>query len=154
VLQMLPQNTISGVNMSKFSTTAKIASATLVVLGVGLISAFDQASQTVSVRAEVPLSCRVSLQGGNGEFNGAGVAVLGSTNEFCNSANGYQIFARAEGNVDGARIIVDGRTYALASGAEFAVVNSSGPAVTSRSIGYDAGDTDGGGRLTLRILAN
>jgi hypothetical protein len=139
--------------MSKFSTTAKIAGATLIVVGVGLVSAFDSASQSVSVRAEVPLSCRVSLQGGTGEFNTTGVAALGSTSEFCNSANGYQIFARAEGNVDGARIIVDNRSFPLAAGTEFAVVNSNGPAVTSRTIGYDAGNTDGGGRLTLRIQA-
>jgi hypothetical protein len=140
--------------MYKFLTISKITGATLVALGVGLTSAFNSASQTVSVRAEVPLSCRVSLQGGTGEFNGAGIAALGSTSEFCNSANGYQIFARAEGNVDGARIIVDNRTYPLVSGAEFAVVSSNGPAVTSRAIGYDAGNTDGGGRLTLRIQAN
>jgi hypothetical protein len=140
--------------MSKFSIITKVASAALVVIGVGLTSGFDSASQTVSVRAEVPLSCRVSLQGGSGEFNGAGVASLGSTSEFCNSALGYQIFARAEGNVSGARIIVDGRSFPLTAGAEFAVASSNGPAVTSRAIEYDAGDTDGGGRLTLRIQAN
>jgi hypothetical protein len=144
----------SGVNMSKFSTITNVASAAFVVLGVGVTSAFDTASQTVSVRAEVPLSCQVSLQGGTGEFNGAGVAELGSTREFCNSARGYQIFARAEGNVDGASIIVDGQAYRLTTGAEFAVVRSNGPAITSRTINYDAGDTDGGGRLTLRIQAN
>lgn len=140
--------------MSKLSVVTKLCAVGCVVVGFGLISAFNSASQSVSVRAEVPLNCRVSLQGGSGDFNGAGVAELGSTNEFCNSANGYQIFARADGNVEGAHIIVDGRRFALASGTEFPVVLSRGPAVTSRAISYDAGDTDGGGRLTLRIQAN
>jgi hypothetical protein len=140
--------------MSKSSIAAKIAGSVLIIVGIGLASAFGPASQTISLRGEVPLNCRVSLQGGSGELNGAGVAILGSTNEFCNSGNGYQIFARADGDVEGASIIVDGRAYPLVSGREFPVVVSRTPAVTSRAIGYDAGETDGGGRLTLRIQAN
>lgn len=141
--------------MSRHTNITKIALGGLVLGGVGLLSAFDTASQTISVRAEVPLNCRVSLDGGTGDFNASGVAKLGSTNEFCNSAQGYRIFARADGAAAGASIIVDGRSYALTSGGgEFQIVASQGPAMTSRVINYDAGSSDGGGRLTLRIEAN
>jgi hypothetical protein len=139
--------------MSHFSNVTKIATGVLILAGAGLSSAFNTASQSISVRAEVPLSCQVSLEGGSGTFSAAGFANLGSTREFCNSAQGYSIFARADGAV--ASIIVDGRTFDLAAdGNEFAIVTSQGPALTSRAISYDAGDTDGGGRLTLRIQAN
>jgi hypothetical protein len=140
--------------MSRLSKVTNLACGLFVVGGVGLLSAFNSASQSVSVRAVVPLQCRVSLDVSSGQFDETGVARLGSTDEFCNSAFGYRIFARAEGAVDGASIIVDGRKYPLTSGSEFAIVNSQGPAVTSRAISYDAGITEGGGRLTLRIEAN
>jgi hypothetical protein len=141
--------------MSHFSNVAKIATGVLILAGAGLSSAFNTASQSISVRAEVPLSCQVSLEGGSGTFSAAGFANLGSTKEFCNSAQGYSIFARADGAAAGASIIVDGRTFDLAAGGnEFAIVTAQGPALTSRAISYDAGNTDGGGRLTLRIQAN
>lgn len=140
--------------MSRYSKITKIACGILFVSGVGLVSAFNSSSQSISVRAEVPLNCRVSLDGGTGDFDASGVANLGSTNEFCNSASGYSIFARAEGAGSGASIMVDGLTYALTAGGEFRIVNSQGPAVTSRKISYSAGSTAGGGRLTLRIEAH
>jgi hypothetical protein len=120
----------------------------------GLTAAFGNASQSISLQGEVPLICRVSLAGGNGDFNADGQANLGSTSEFCNSGKGYRVFARAEGVVDGASLIVDGVRFPLQSGSEFLMVNSNTPNSTSRAIVYDAGETDGGGRLSLRIVAN
>jgi hypothetical protein len=125
------------------------------VTGLALSTgAFGSSSSSIGVQAEVPLICNVSLSGGNSNFNASGVADLGSTSEFCNGGKGYKVFARAEGDVDGASIIVDGRAFPLQSGAEFVVVSSNQPASTSRAIQFDAGDTDGGGRLSLRIVAN
>jgi hypothetical protein len=125
------------------------------VIGVsGLTAAFGGASQSVSIQGEVPLICRVSLAGGNADFNAEGQANLGSTSEFCNSGNGYRVYARAEGVTEGASLIVDGARFPLQSGAEFLMASSSTPNSTSRNIVFDAGDTDGGGRLSLRIAAN
>lgn len=139
--------------MSRSTNLTRLTVGLFVLSGVGMVSAFDSNTQTISVRAEVPLNCRVSLQGGTGQFNGAGVTQLGSTNEFCNAAGGYQILARAQGTVDGASISIDGKSFPLISGAEFLIVNSQGPASTSRAISYDMGTSDGGGSLTLRIEA-
>jgi hypothetical protein len=134
-----------------------IARASLVGLALGvssLTAAFGSASQSISIQGEVPLICRVSLGGGNGDFNAQGQANLGSTSEFCNSGNGYRVYARAQGVSAGASLIVDGARFPLQSGAEFLIASSSTPNSTSRSIMFDAGETDGGGRLSLRIAAN
>jgi hypothetical protein len=120
----------------------------------GFTAAFGSASHSISLHAEVPLICRVTLAGGSTDFNAAGQASLGSASEFCNSGNGYRVYARAEGVVDGASLVVDGVVFPLESGAEFLMASSPTPNSTSRSIVYDAGDTDGGGRLSLRIAAN
>jgi hypothetical protein len=120
----------------------------------GLTGAFGNASQSINIQGEVPLICRVSLSGGSADFGADGTANLGTASEFCNSGSGYRVLARAEGDVSGANIIVDGVSFPLQSGAEFVIARSSTPNSISRNIVYDAGDTDGGGRLSLRIAAN
>ena len=119
----------------------------------GTTSAFGPTSQSISLQGEVPLICRVTLAGGSSEFNSAGLASLGSAAEFCNSGSGYRVYARADGGVDGASIIVDGARFALSPGVEFLMASSTTPNSLSRNIVFDAGDTDGGGRLSLRIIA-
>jgi hypothetical protein len=124
---------------------------------MGLVSvtgAYGPASQSINLQGEVPLICRVSLSGGTPDFNNDGQANLGSTNEFCNSGSGYKVYARAEGEVAGAYLIVDGARYSLQSGADFLIASSSTPNRTSRNLVFDAGSTDGGGKLSVRIVAN
>jgi hypothetical protein len=120
----------------------------------GLTAAFGSASHSISLQGEVPLICRVTLAGGSTQFNDAGQANLGSASEFCNSGKGYRVYARADGIVDGASLVVDGVVFPLEPGAEFLMASSSTPNSVNRSIVFDAGDTDGGGRLSLRIAAN
>jgi hypothetical protein len=114
---------------------------------------FGPASQTVGVVAEVPLLCRVSFNAGSGAFSEAGLASIGATQEFCNSATGYKVFARAAGADEGSTLIVDGRRFPITGDQEFMIVDNSGPARTSRQISLDAGDGEGGGQLSLRIQA-
>jgi hypothetical protein len=120
----------------------------------GLTAAFGNASQSISIRGEVPLICRVSLSGGSSDFSADGTASLGTASEFCNSGSGYRVYARADGDVSGANIVVDGVSFPLRAGAEFVIASSSTANSISRNIVYDAGNTDGGGRLSLRIAAN
>jgi hypothetical protein len=143
-----------GLKMKVQNLLKKALIAGAIVGSVGLTGAFGSASQSISLQGEVPLICRVTLAGGTTEFNDAGLANLGAASEFCNAGNGYRVYARAEGVSEGASIIVDGVRFPLQSGAEFVMATSSTPNSTSRSIVFDAGDTDGGGRLSLRIAAN
>jgi hypothetical protein len=138
--------------LSNFAKSALFSAITIV--GAGFTAAFGSASQSITLQGEVPLICRVSLAGGSADFDAAGRANLGQASEFCNSSNGYRVYARAEGEVDGASILVDGSRFPLEAGVEFLVASSNTPNVVNRSIVYDAGDTDGGGRLSLRIAAN
>jgi hypothetical protein len=140
--------------MKMLNKTTRRFAAVIALVGAGATAAFGSASQSISIQGEVPLVCRVSLSGGSAQFNEQGLASLGSTSEFCNSGNGYQVFARAEGVSPGASIIVDGTRFPLQAGQEFLMASSSTPNNTSRNIVFDAGDTDGGGRLSLRISAN
>jgi hypothetical protein len=126
----------------------------LVMAGAIAASAYNNNSVNIGLRAEVPLLCNVSMQGGDGVFDANGVAVLGTTAEFCNNAQGYTLLARATGDVDGASLLVDGQAFPLSSNVEFAVATSPSAARTGRLIAFDAGASNGGGRLSLRIVAH
>jgi hypothetical protein len=118
------------------------------------VSGFNSRSATIGLTAEVPLVCNVALQGGNAQFDANGVALLGTTTDFCNKADGYRLIARATGDVAGGRLLVDGRSFPLTANAEFELAASPTAARTGRTIHFDAGSTDGGGQLSLRIVAN
>lgn len=105
-------------------------------------------STTVSMRAVVPIVCRVGFTAGGTDD------VLGVASQLCNSADGYTLHALATGDVSGAALIVEGRRIPLSPGQEVLIEHANGPVSKSTTIGYDAGDNSEGGNLTLRIEAN
>jgi hypothetical protein len=132
---------------------ARLGALALALVGATAVTGFRSNEASIGITAEVPLVCRVELAAAAGTFDDAGVAQIGATQEFCNSASGYRIMAVTQGTDDGASLIVDGRRYPVVDGQEIAIVNSVGPNRTGRSIALDAGDGEGGGRLSLRIEA-
>jgi hypothetical protein len=125
----------------------------LMLTGAGTVSAFTSNQATVTISGHVPLICRVNFAGGDGSFDSAGVARLGTTTEFCNDADGYRLYASASVDADPADLIVGGRAVALVPGADVLIFDSRGPASTSRAIDYQVGEGGGGGSVTLRIEA-
>ena len=132
---------------------ARIALVAIIGLGSLTIMGFSSSSQSISINGYVPLSCRVAFEGGSGVFDANGVAQIGASKEFCNSADGYRVLARASGVDAGSRLVVDGRSYNIISGQEFVIADTQGPAIMNRAISLDAGDGVGGGSLSLRIEA-
>jgi hypothetical protein len=126
-----------------------------VLMGLGALAAtgFTSSRATITVSGEVPLICRVSFAGGSGTFDTGGTARLGTTSEFCNSADGYRLYARASENADDGDLVVGGRVVALVPGSEVLIHDQVGPAVLSRTVDYTVADGNGGGNVTLRIEA-
>jgi hypothetical protein len=106
------------------------------------------ASTSVSMRATVPLVCRVSFTPGTSPN------LLGIASQLCNNPTGYTLHALATGDVDGAFVIVDNRRIALIPGQEVLILASDGPARKDTLIGYEPSEGSEGGNLTLRIEAN
>lgn len=108
----------------------------------------NSGSATISMRAVVPLVCRVGFTAGGDE------SALGVATQLCNNPNGNSLYALATGDVSGANLIVEGRRIALSPGEEVLIESTSGPVRKSTVIGYDPGRSSEGGNLTLRIEAN
>lgn len=125
----------------------------LICLGAFGTVAMGDASQSVKMNAIVLLVCNVGFDAGNASYDESGVAELGTTREFCNSGNGYKVYARTSGTDAGASLVVGSSRYEINNGTEILIADISGPARTSRPIYLDAGDGNGGGSLSLRIEA-
>ncbi len=108
---------------------------------------------SVSLEAYVPISCSVGFSFAASRFDDEGLANLGRTSETCNSGSGYRIYARATGDVDGTRLIVDGRGVNLAPGREVLLVDEVGAGSIARKIDYYSETLSDGGSLQLRIEA-
>jgi hypothetical protein len=139
--------------MSSTKKALRLASLTAVVAAGFAAMGFASASQSINLTAEVPLLCQVSFDAASGSFDTAGVAELGATREFCNAGSGYRVLARVDGADEGTSLIVNGARYDVSNGREFVMVDVNSPARVSRSVSLDAGDGEGGGRLSLRIEA-
>ena len=119
------------------------------LLSSGYASAqMGSASSTVSMRAVVPLVCKVGFTPtGDNE-------TLGVASQLCNNPTGYTLHALATGDVSGAYLVVGNNRVALVPGQEVLIEQSEGPARKSTAIGYEAGAGRDGGNLKLRIEAN
>lgn len=100
------------------------------------------------MRATVPLVCRVSFTASGDQDT------LGLASQFCNSPDGYTLYASATGDVDGAELIINNSRVPLVEGEEVAILQSNAPARKTSVIGYEPSQDSTGGNLTLRIEAN
>jgi hypothetical protein len=122
---------------------------TFVVSASGFASAqMSSGAATVSMRAIVPVVCRVGFTAG-GPADALGVA-----SQLCNNPTGYTLHALATGDVDGAVLIIDGQRIPLIEGEKVLIEDSAFPANKATVIGYDPGANSDGGDLTLLIEAN
>ncbi|CAM3214035.1 hypothetical protein SPAN111604_10920 [Sphingomonas antarctica] len=97
----------------------------------------SEASYTIAIRGEVPLACRVALNGGK-------------LHEFCNSGTGYRVYAAPSPELVGATLVVDG-VRKLLTGQEVQVSSSTSPGIVDRAVALE--DAPSGGSLSLRIEA-
>lgn len=108
---------------------------------------------SMTIEANVPVSCSVGFSFAPGRFNGDGRATLGRTSETCNSGSGYRLYARATGDVDGTSLFIDGTEVELAPGREVLLVDEVGAGSIARKIDYYSETLSDGGSLQLRIEA-
>ncbi len=79
-----------------------------------------ETTYTIAIRGEVPLVCRVSLNGGR-------------LHEFCNSGSGYRVYAAPSDELAGATLVVDGLRETL-NGQEVQLSSSPRAAIIDRQV--------------------
>ena len=131
---------------------AILAAAALASAASPAFAAADQASHTFELRGVVPVVCRADFQSAVQE-QADGVIQLGSTQEFCNAGQGYNVIVDYAAGQDAGALIVDGREVALNGSGSAVIAAVSGPARQGRQIAYRPGDTRLSS-LRIRVQAN
>ena len=112
--------------------------APMVLMALAPTAASASSTATVTLRGFVPVICRANFQSAPSE-GANGVEELGRIDEFCNSGGGYRVIVDYDPGTDLGTLVVDGRQVGLDGSGTAVIAQSSGPAVTSRSLGYIPG---------------
>ncbi|MCC7267273.1 MAG: hypothetical protein IT546_08020 [Caulobacteraceae bacterium] len=102
-------------------------------------AADGSASTTISVRAQVPVICRVELSSHHVRPNRHGIVDLGSAHEFCNAPRGYRVLMQHPANLRHAALWVGGERIPLSPGGETMLTDSDQPNARSVRVKLDLG---------------
>ncbi|MGE8140808.1 hypothetical protein ACQKOE_02420 [Novosphingobium sp. NPDC080210] len=90
----------------------------------------------ITLRGFVPTICRVSVEPKVTPAGGV-LVDLGEMKEFCNSPNGYIVYADHTPNVTGAVLIIDGRSVVLSPHGSTMLLESRGPGNRTHKVSLD-----------------
>jgi hypothetical protein len=120
---------------------------------VGNANAVEPASFELRLRGYVPVICRASVGASVASIE-RGVVELGTLNEFCNNANGYEVWLDYSPHLSGAILMVDGRAVRLA-GAQSSVKISASmhAAMQTRQLALHLQGRRPEGAISFRVVA-
>jgi hypothetical protein len=107
---------------------------------------------SISVSGFVPVVCRASV-GATVVPSTGSVVNLGGLNEFCNSPNGYEVYADYAAGLANATLKVDGQKINLSRDGSTRISKSNTAAIATRSIELDLSKVqNANGAISFRIV--
>jgi hypothetical protein len=137
---MLPR-----IALTAFAATALVSTAPAVATPAGF---------TLEMTGHVPTICHAQVQQ-NTAVASAGLINLGTINEFCNHANGYEVYAEHSPELADAVLVVDGVEVPLSASGPTRVSRSDHADIATRSLELRLPDgrTAPNGTLSFRVVA-
>jgi hypothetical protein len=113
----------------------------------------NSSQYAIGINGFVPVICRATV--GVTAVPTTGTSVdLGGLNEFCNSANGYEVYADYAPALASATLIINGKKVNLSRDGSTKISQSNKAAIASHSIALDLSKTQGAaGSISFRIVA-
>lgn len=134
---------------------------TLGILALGAVSApalgaspyisSTSRGYSIGIRGLVPVICRATFDA-KIITRTAGKVRIGSLNEFCNSPNGYEVYADFSQTLAQATLLVDGNKIKLSSAGTALVSRSNRPSVQHREIFLDLPEGVESGNISFRAV--
>jgi hypothetical protein len=107
---------------------------------------------SISISGFVPVVCRASV-GASVVPSAANTVNLGGLNEFCNSPNGYEVYADYAPGLAAATLLVDGQKVNLSRDGSTRVSKSNTAAIANRSLELDLSKVqNANGAISFRIV--
>ena len=111
----------------------------------------DQASYSLQLSGYVAVACRAQLTTTEVPAQ-AGQIPLGQMDEFCNNANGYEVWVDYSPSLAGDTIEVDGKSFALDASGSTRIDASSAPAIASKTVALDVPTGGVSGTVSIRVV--
>ncbi len=105
----------------------------------------------LSITGFVPVICRASVEATTVPA-AAGEVSLGTLNEFCNSANGYEIYAEHSAALAGGSIVVAGQRIRLSDTGSTRIRMSDRAAIQSNGVSLDVPEGVTSAQIAFRIV--
>ena len=131
----------------KFVFAALVATA----LSVSSAGAAQPAAFQVRIEGYVPVVCRATVETAAGPAQG-GVMQLGRLKEFCNNANGYEVWIDYSPQLAGSVLLVDGHAVRLSGDQSVRISQSRHAASLSRDLALDLQGQAADGSLSVRVV--
>ena len=131
----------------KFVSAAFLATA----LSVTSAAAAQPASFELRISGYVPVVCRATVETPAAPAQG-GVMQLGRLKEFCNNANGYEVWIDYSPQLSGAILMVDGQPVRLAGPHSVRVSQSGQAGMQTRSLVLNLQGQRPEGSLSFRVV--
>ncbi len=96
------------------------------------------ASSTIRITAVVPVICRVQMTPAI-EAENDGVLKLGTSDEFCNAASGYNVYLKHSADMEGVTLIKGGQRIPLSLSGETMMTQSNRPDIRTDTLALDYG---------------
>jgi hypothetical protein len=130
---------------------AFVAAALATALSVSGANASQPAGFELRIHGYVPVICRATVETVVSTPR-RGVVQLGLLKEFCNSANGYEVWVDYSPQLSGSLLMVDGRAVRLAGSHSVRISQSSHAAMQSRDLVLNLQGQRPEGSLSFRVV--
>ena len=131
----------------KFVLSALLAAA----LCVSSAAAAQPASLQLRISGYVPVVCRATVETSAAPAEG-GVMQLGRLKEFCNNANGYEVWIDYLPQLAGSILLIDGQAVRLSGAQSVRISQSRHAASLSRTLALDLQGQSADGSLSFRVV--
>jgi hypothetical protein len=109
-------------------------------------------SFSLGIRGFVPVICRALVDASNVKPK-KGIVEVGKLNEFCNSPNGYQVWADYTPSLAEASLVVDGKEVALSDAGSTQLLATTHAGMAQRDLAIKLPSDAVAGSISIRIVA-
>jgi hypothetical protein len=114
--------------------------------------AVSSAQYSIGISGFVPVVCHATVDAAMVPAQ-SGQVSLGSLNEFCNSPNGYEVYADYSPNMAKASLLVDGQKVPLGKDGTTRVTKSNRAGIAAHAVSLDLPKGVEPGTISFRIVA-
>lgn len=109
-------------------------------------------SFSLSIRGFVPVICRANVQATQIQPKEGSVS-LGTLNEFCNNARGYEVWADYSPGLSDAALVVDNKVVDLDAGGSTRLLQVPHAGAAERSLALNLPSSTASGSISIRVVA-